>query len=300
MFLTLPRFPVATPRFHGRGVISSAPVIQATGIRIPGNNLANSNAAILFAGSDILPRVGHTAIVRFYPTQQNGYGALMAHSSTGVAWQASTYEFLTCSHPCDGTLEAGATGQRSNAGAGGGSGSIHYWEIAGLGAFDYIANPGGSSVLQVVMGRWYVAVRQCQQIVGGADDGKYEHIFYPDYLNNKSFKLRHLTTAIATPNNAPTFTIGSHDWTQNGNANNESPCGTIRGIQLYNSVLSEADLDVETLNHSVNAAQTSNGQSALFYINQNPTPDDISDKKTGGTARNPVWRNANHGVLENL
>jgi hypothetical protein len=59
--------------------------------------------------------------------------------------------------------------------------------------------------------------------------------------------------------------------------------GILRGIQIYSNQLTIAEIMDE-----INAPlSTTNGQQNIWYLNVNPTPNDISDKS--GRGNNPTW-----------
>jgi hypothetical protein len=61
--------------------------------------------------------------------------------------------------------------------------------------------------------------------------------------------------------------------------------GVIRGIQIYSGLLSVADIQAEI----AAPMSTSAGQNRIWYLNVNPRPSDISDKKGIGTPHHPSW-----------
>ena len=61
--------------------------------------------------------------------------------------------------------------------------------------------------------------------------------------------------------------------------------GIIRGIQIYSGLLSVEDIQAEIVAPQSTAA----GQSAIWYLNLDPRPTDVSDKKIGGVPHNPAW-----------
>ena len=61
--------------------------------------------------------------------------------------------------------------------------------------------------------------------------------------------------------------------------------GIIRGIQIYSSLLSIADIQAEIANPKSTAA----GQNSIWYLNVNPRPSDVTDKKDVGTPHHPSW-----------
>lgn len=72
----------------------------------------------------------------------------------------------------------------------------------------------------------------------------------------------------------------------------------IRGLQIYSAALTEAqivaraalDTDAEVL-----ALNTADGITSLWYLNMNPTPDDVTDKS--GEGNNPAWEGAERPAL---
>jgi hypothetical protein len=61
--------------------------------------------------------------------------------------------------------------------------------------------------------------------------------------------------------------------------------GVIRGIQIYSGLLSLTDIQSE-----INAPMSSAaGQSSIWYLNIDPRPSDVTDKKGVGTPHNPQW-----------
>jgi hypothetical protein len=61
--------------------------------------------------------------------------------------------------------------------------------------------------------------------------------------------------------------------------------GVIRGIQIYSDLLSVADIVTEI----ASPQSTTAGNTAIWYLNLNPRPSDVTDKKSGGTPHNPSW-----------
>lgn len=61
--------------------------------------------------------------------------------------------------------------------------------------------------------------------------------------------------------------------------------GIIRGVQFYSGLLSTADIQAE-----INAPMsTAAGRNFLWYLNLNPRPGDVTDKKGIGTPHHPSW-----------
>lgn len=277
-----------------------AEAVTIHGLTFPSNGVAGGDIRLLWNGANLLPRNEHTAIWRYNPVQQNSYYAVAWHSPNTGAWDYGIYSWGT--HPYPVTSSAvKPTGASQK--AGGEGGPVQYWEQAGLGiADDFLTSPGGSAGTLVVKDRWYVQVRKCRIVPSGADAGYMEHIFYPDLIGNPSLVIRQLYYDInsgsipimgvypSNPGANPAFYFGASDWTGNGSSNDETPSGKLRGIQLYDAWLDDADIALEAANTS-NSPVTVAGIANVWYFNQDPIPSDVTDKS--GSGHNPTWANAN-------
>jgi Bacterial Ig-like domain len=61
--------------------------------------------------------------------------------------------------------------------------------------------------------------------------------------------------------------------------------GIIRGVQIYSGLLSVTDIQSEI----ASPMSTTAGRNAIWYLNLNPRPSDVTDKKGTGTPHNPSW-----------
>lgn len=61
--------------------------------------------------------------------------------------------------------------------------------------------------------------------------------------------------------------------------------GIIRGIQIYTSLLTLSEIAQEI----TTPKSTVNGAASIWYLNLNPRPSDVTDKKASGTAHDPAW-----------
>lgn len=253
------------------------------------NNEAGSDIRIVW---DLFPRVGHTVIWRYYPRPGAGLVAVAWSEPHDGGWDSGVFSFGTHPYPSpDGVVDG--NGEVQN--LGGPTGTVRYWEVAGAGlARDWLCTPGGAGGLQVVHNAWYTQIRRTRFLGGGV----WECRFIPDFIGNPGFEIvRQTTQDPGSPANHA-FYFGASKWAGvAGGATVESTNGIICGPQLYGAYLSDADAATEAANSALNTAQTSAGQAALYYINQNWTPTDTTDKKTGGTAHNPYWDNANRPSL---
>jgi len=138
----------------------------------------------------------------------------------------------------------------------------HYWEIA--------SPPGGDFVSRhhVVYDRWYIQVAICTQI-----GNKTKEEYYWDWPNYKRV-IRHIGKKYSAPPN-PALIIGDAPWNQG----NEVWDGVIRGFQFYNTSLTLEEIAQEIA--SPGKIRTP------WYMNLDPTPEDISDKSV--EKNNPSW-----------
>ncbi|PYS20039.1 MAG: hypothetical protein DMG11_30690, partial [Acidobacteria bacterium] len=154
------------------------------------------------------------------------------------------------------------------------------WEIS-VNSNDYVT---GS---EVGWGRWYTqafrAWRESSSIT--------HHEFYWDWPDTSKVISQTVVDSNWAKQNPPTPAIvmgqapdfNGASW--GGYPGWEEFNGIIRGIQIYSGLLSMADLQAE-----INAPQsTTAGQNLIWYLNTDPRPGDVSDKKTIGTPHNPSW-----------
>ncbi len=130
----------------------------------------------------------------------------------------------------------------------------------------------------VTYDRWHI---QALRVWKDADGTK-RHEFYWD-LPNTDVSHRVTRTSPASWGNVnppvPALTFGDAPW----NPGKEVWNGILRGIQIYTTALSLADIQSE-----VNAPlSTSAGNASIWYLNLNPTPRDISDQS--GRGHHPAW-----------
>lgn len=286
---------------HKQRVTAAVPV---TGLNYaPVNQASGGDIALIWDGADLLPRLPHTVIVKYKPAQQTGYYGFLWHTPNlgppdEVGWDGGQYSWGNHPYPHNtGTVDS--EGHRTGgAEAPGSTGVIHYWESAGLlAADDWLSSAGEPGGLLVVKDQWYTQVRKCRLLASGAHSGEIEHTYIPDLIGNPTFKIVVYTAnALSTPS-APAFYIGASDWSVylGGSGSKETTSGIVRGIQLYNAYLTDADHALEAANTTSNTPVTAAGIAAKWYLNQNPTPSDATDKS--GAGHNPTWRNANRPTL---
>jgi len=266
------------------------PLPGQTGLIFASNHVSGSDIRLEWAGANLLPRTSHTAIWTARYIHQLGYYAVTWHTSNDGSWHASLYEFGAHPYPTTGSVDS--TGQST--GGLGSSGETQYYEIAGLGASDFIASPGPGETFPVVKDVWVRQARTCKVVNGDT----LRHRFWPDLSRPAKFIQQDVRLADYQADAAkavsPTFVFGCSPWTASGNVNGETPSGTFRAIKLFDAALPIADIVSESSSGS-DLAVTSSGRTSVWYINENPTPKDISDKS--GASHSPRWANANRPRL---
>ena len=143
------------------------------------------------------------------------------------------------------------------------------WEIATDG-FDW------TSAQSVGFDQWYT-----QAFVAWADENGFKHTaFYWD-LSDPTRVITH-TTYPSYGNTMPpvaALTFGDAPWHQGW----EVYDGVLRGFRIYSTNLSLSDIQKE----ADSPLSTDAGKTNIWYLNMNPTQDDISDKS--GKGHNPEW-----------
>lgn len=242
----------------------------------------------------MLSRTSHTAIWKANYFQQTGYYAVAWHSENTGSWPASRYQYGSHPYPASGSVDG--TGQST--GGTGVSGTVHYHEMAGLGASDFLASPGGSSLI-VVKGVWLTQARTCE-LIGGTT---LRHTFWPDIVGHPDFAIvQEFASSELNSPGSPAFYFGASDWRAGlggagSTSTDESPGCTLRGLMLFDAPLVLTDIEDEAANESSNAAVTAAGIASIWYCNKNPTPTDISDRQGQRSPHSPSWANTNRPTL---
>ena len=216
---------------------------------------------------------GVTYLWKYRPRQQPGYYATIWWSNNGrFEWNAGTPDSYYGAHPYPR--------------GGGTATTVHDWEIAGMdyGADNITTLAGRSNVL--VAGRWYSQAL----LVRSNGDGTRTARFYIDLPSTASGDV----IAVTSPRGfgeqlppSPALTFGDSPWY--ADYQHERLSGTLRGIKIFDTALSESDLLQEASSDSL---ATANGRSRVWYLNANPTPDDITDKS--GAGHHPAWADSAH------
>lgn len=249
------------------------------------NNAANSDIRLVWADADSLPRAEHTIIWRVNHHGQTGYHAVWWHAPSG-SFTGSNYYFG--SHPLptdDCTVNGTGALLTGNSGS-----STHCWEIAAAG-YDWGRASGASPGYAVTKSRWYVQARRSHLATDGPCNGEYENVYWLDLETNPSDSIVKCLADVSGGGANPLTYLGGSEWSVTGNANSETLAGKIRSLQMYNVALSKADIVSEAANHTSNTPVTSAGVSNVWYMNQDPTVADVTDKS--GAGHDPAWANAN-------
>ncbi|MBN1377692.1 MAG: hypothetical protein JXA04_00495 [Gammaproteobacteria bacterium] len=141
----------------------------------------------------------------------------------------------------------------------------HKWEIS-------VAGIDTQSPESVVYETWYTQVARVYV------SGSYRILeFYWDWPDTSSHVIVETIEIAEQPTlpPQPVLTFGDAPWAPG----NEMLSGILRGIQVYDSLLSISDI--------ANEIASPGSITTPWYLNLNPTPSDISDKS--GNGHHPVW-----------
>jgi hypothetical protein len=224
-------------------------------------------AAAVWLDAALIQKAPATLIWRTKHVQQPSYYSQFFRSGNfgGIFTQDTGY-YGCCPYPTDGTT----------------SDINHQWEVS----IDF----GDPRTGTVSYGVEYIQAAAVD-IVGG----KISVDFYYDIANGFGNVMSWTSTTNWVQKGVDCLIWGNNPWPDD---QSEALSGWTRGWQQYAAKLSQANIAIEAANDTVNAAQTSAGIASLHYINQNPTPSDISDKS--GNGHHPTWQNAARPTLITL
>lgn len=224
-----------------------------TGLNFPSNSDDWTDIRFRFTGTALLPIQPATYIWNLMPRQQIGY-------YTTFFW---------------GFGDGSFTGSRQYYGAhpypNGTAGATHKWEISATG-HDFTTDVAGHDT-SVQYGRWHT---QALVVAPSGNDSVLD--FYWDLPDTTKRITVTLVGGLSAPS-SPALNFGDAPW----NVHGERLSGILRGIRLYSGSLSLTDV----LSEADSPLSTSAGAAAIWYMNMNPTPSDISDKS--GRGHNPAW-----------
>lgn len=262
-------------RMLGQAVLGLVPVLLLLtapdgmadkGLDFPGNTGVTQTMRFKFANphQNGLPiygpgGAGVTYIWRAYPRQQSGFYTTFFWANDDGKGNLQTFWWL---------------GDRGDTYYGAhpyprASWNRHDWEIA-IEHDDFINGA-------VVYDRWYT---QAFRVWSDAS-GKHHEFYWDLPKTDANHRVTHVSPSswgnVNPP--SPALTWGDAPWAPGEEVWN----GVLRGIQIYSTKLSLADIQAE-----VNSPRsTSAGASNIWYLNINPTPSDISDKS--GKGHHPSW-----------
>lgn len=240
------------------------------------NTDANSDIRLRWTGAALPPRYPITILYKYKPIQQTGFYATFWYTAATEAFTGASYYNGGLPYP-----------------PGGSGGTTHKWEVAHDGT-------DTQSSQDVVKGIFY------NQGFTAARDGSLNlnYIYYwaVDSGTTSTWQVTAQTTAANLTSCTCTSTLtgggnyimeaGGSPWEKNtpgANQNDETLSGVMRDIQVYDTILSAADIATEMATES-NVALTAVGGRHLWYSNVDPIPTDVTDKS--GAGHDPAWANA--------
>jgi hypothetical protein len=241
---------------------------QISGLDYPSNEPFGDDLRFRFVAANLVNPYPATYVWRIRPRQQAGYYTTFFWGPDGDFTGTSFYG----AHPYPD---------------GGSTGTTHKWEISIEGEDDVVDEDGHST--QVIYEDWY----QQALVVRVVNTDEIEATFYWD-LPDTSKRIVHTTqfTDYATTFGSPPYpgkglSFGDAPWS----IGNERLSGILRGIQIYAATLTLVDISAEIENPLSSVA----GSSSIWYLNINPTPDDISDHS--GQGHHPAWASSARPTL---
>lgn len=234
--------------------------VSVQGLTFPSNT--TEAPRFKFTSTNLVNFYPATYIWRVRPTQQTGYYTTFFWGPDGAFTGTGYYG----AHPYpDGDPPA--------------SGTTHKWEISVNGQDDVTDENAYSTA--VAQDAWKI---QALRVRASGSDMVLD--FYWDLGAGTDRVISHTAASYLTPAGSPALTWGGAPWA----TNTENLSGELRGIQIYSTNLDLADIVTEAANHTVNTPQTAAGIANVWYMNQSPTPDDITDKS--GEGHDPEWVDA--------
>lgn len=267
--------------------------VALTALNFPANNAAGSDIRFLFSGANLPARKASTILWASCSNSSiTGYVTHCFFSHNVGAFQADNYELGGHPYPANSASVDG-TGESTD--PGGGSGTTHYMEMAGLSARDQIAVPGSAVAATKDGATWKRHALQTTLING---DTEVRHRYWPDVIGDSTNYFERIVSNTGFPSpSAPAFYWGTSDWrsgSAGANTNDETPNGKLRAFCIVDSgALTNAQIAaISALNTDADVTSYLSGQSLTpWFINMNPTHTDVSDKS--GAGHSPSWANSN-------
>ncbi len=265
-------------------LFAPAVAVADTGLDFPSNGDAPADAFVAFQWLDPqdsgLPiwgpdNRGATYIWKYCPRQQNGFYVTMWYSRADGHFNHGTplYDPYYGGHPYPFPPRGGVDNPR------------HVWELAGLEDGRDTLGTGGfdddARARKVVKGVWYT---QALRITYNPNGTKVARFYIDLPATRLSDYIEYRSTAAygnRTPRK-PAITFGDSPWYPD--FQHERLSGVIRHIKIFAKSLYQKDILAEAASETLATAE---GRANVWYMNINPTPDDISDKS--GRGHDPAW-----------
>jgi hypothetical protein len=215
---------------------------------------------------------GATYLWRVRPRQQAGYYVTMWWSNNGsFLWDGGSPNTFYGGHPYPR--------------GGGNTTQVHDWEIATDRGGDFIITRAGTPKT-VVKDRWYLQALRATRNANGTKT----LVFWTELPSTADADVIEVTVPanygeIDPP--APALTFGDSPWYPS--FQHERLSGILRGIKIFDRALSDADVLAEA---QADAVVTAAGQASIWYLNIDPTPDDLRDRS--GANHHPAWADPQH------
>ena len=241
-------------------------VVASTGLDFPSNDGSGNFFAFQFLSpqNNGLPlwgpsNAGVTYIWKIRPRQQSGYYTTFFWGPSG----AFTANHYYGAHPYPNPPPGG---------------SAHNWEVSIEGRDDQVTLAGSTKT--VVKDVWYT---QALRVIYNANGTKTLRFYtnLPSVANADVIQsIAQISYGTGSPPTASALTFGDAPWSRS----NERLSGVLRGVKVFATALSEADMLAEAASDSI---ATVAGASSIWWKKINPTPDNLTCE--AGTGRTPVW-----------
>lgn len=229
---------------------------RITGLVFPSNGETQEDVRFAFTGASLPPMYPASYVWRVNLRRQAGYYTTFFRGPNGDFTGRAYYG---CHPYPDGNPKPASR--------------AHKWELS-IDREDFVSDVHGHST-QVEYDIWKT------QAMRAFRDGKnLVHEFYWDLPDTTKVIRQTLPESYGAPGpEDPALTFGDAPWAIGA----ERLSGILRGIQLYSQALPLPVLAAE----AESPLSTPLGAAHIWYLNANPTPDDISDKS--GRGHHPAW-----------
>lgn len=263
-------------------VLASNLFAQSTGLNFPSNG--DSPRETLVAFQFLHPQDnglpfwgpgggGTTFLWKYQPRPQAGYYVTFWWSNNGsFLWDGGSSNTYYGAHPYPR--------------GGGGSTTSHDWEIATDRGGDYTLTRAGSQK-PVLKDVWYTQALR----VTRNSNGTKTLVFYTAIPSVADADVIEVTVPADYGEKnppSPAITFGDSPWFADFYGN-ERLSGILRHIKIFHKALTQSEVLAEAASENL---ATPEGIANIWYMNINPTPEDISDHS--GKGHHFAWANPNH------